>query len=236
VSAPGACSTTSLDLDGGDGPWTELYGPASVSMSCSNQVIPIGFIYLSNPGTQTLEISSCVETSSTDVDPIVTPDPTSVGSGGGSGQMNITWSQPSPLVSGETTATVSCTTNEKFHTTRTFDVVRTMYGADLTLSPVTDFNFDCSTTPLFTEKFLRIVNNGNQDAYLGPEIDVPSPLYGVHQGFFDVGSGGSMTTSNVGVGMGSSGCASGSGTVGVYTGSANVCSIAPSSVEVLVDP
>jgi hypothetical protein len=229
AASPASCSgPVAIALDGGDGPWAVI-DDGNVAFTCTmtQQLAGASGVYVQNQGTQPLVVSGCVETSSTDVDPTLTPDPATV-QPGTQEFLFLGWSHPSPLRSGTTTAAVQCDTNEKYYTQRSLLVVRTIYGADLVLEPADgDFAFTC-TMPIDTEKRLRITNSGNQDAYLTRDTALPTPLYPLGSAWINVASSGGVTT-DFGVGKGSGSCAPGSGYIGVGTGSGAICSIEPST-------
>jgi hypothetical protein len=234
ISAVGACSAARhLTLAAGTGPWTSAADTA-VARGCTFGSNNPGTVFVSNPGNQPLTLSNCVDVSGTDIHPAFTPDPLSVGSNNGSGGLQYTWSDPVPLRSGATTATIRCDTNEKFFTTRTFTLTRTLNGADLTLAPVDTLDFSC-TGGFGQQHFIRVTNDGNTAAFLFADSNLPNGLFTLSAAFtLDPGA----SNQQIGAGMASGGCVpGGSGTLGVFTGSADVCSASPSDhLEVTTSP
>jgi len=226
IAAPGSCSgQRTITLTAGDGAWTDTNAIVNVGRSCTTGSNNPASMFVLNPGTKTLTLSNCVDLNGTDIKPVFTPLPLSVGSGNGSASLQVDWSDPSPLKSGKTTATIRCNTNEKFFTTRTFQLTRTMTGADLVLAAVDTLDFSCSG-PQNQQHFIKVTNNGNQSAFLFSQSSLPNGMFTIGGSFtLDPGA----TDMSIGAGLGSSGCTAGeSGTLGLFTGSGNeICSVTP---------
>jgi hypothetical protein len=184
---------------------------------------------VSNLGTQALLLSNCVETSKTDVNPQFAQNPPSIAAKGNA-NMPFTWGDPQPLHSGSTIATVTCDTNEKVNTKRSFSVTRAIHGADLVLEAVDNFAFDCYP-PSATTHYMKVTNQGDASVSVAPDLQMPTtdPLTPLGQSVLLAPN---ASDSSLGVIYSGSTCSTESGTIGVNVAGENVCSVTPATLPV----
>jgi len=239
VTAPGVCNVPEVTLAAGTGPWASITN-ASFAHNCVNPavttraaaaaaVVNPGSVTVRNLGTQPLQLSNCVETSNTDVDPQFAQNPAPIAANG-KADVPFTWADPQPLHSGSTLATVTCDTNEKINTKRSFSVTRAIHGADLVIAPVDNFDFDCYPASPPTH-YLKVTNEGDVAVPVAAALQMPSaePLSTVG-GFVQIDPNTSDTS--LGVVYSGSTCSTQAGTVGLNIAGQNVCSVTPATLPV----
>lgn len=246
ITAAGACSApVALTFTAGDGPELSLY-TYGANVNCPVPAQLGGPIYVSNSGNQSATLT-CAETTTTDLVPVFSPSPLTVGAGTGA-SLDVAVSPGNPIRAGSTTATFRCTSNEPLGNLHDLSYARALNGTDLVLAAPDPLDFTCFQT---AEKLYTITSAATSTT---PEFVMPndSLVFPLGHDFtqLTLNPGENVTNSVTTYGGGSAWsahgvgdpCASGAnpgdpvfnGTVGINTGSGSICSVTPATLPVVL--